>query len=126
MDENNQYGNAMTHGCIKKQENIPSLREFNMILNKLLHTDKIGYLFIADVKVHVKNEKTVLFNEIYTPIFDIRKLIKSYERSVLQLLSNLSKNEEKDIINTFKHNTKAHWTMKEKKLFLSKQNTYIF
>ena len=64
MDENNQYGNAMTHRCIKKQEKIPSLREFNMILNKLLHTDKIGHLFIADVKVHVKNEKTILFNEI--------------------------------------------------------------
>ena len=33
MDENNQYGQAMTkplpYGCIKKQEHIPSISEFN-------------------------------------------------------------------------------------------------
>ena len=37
-----------------------------------------------------------------------------YERSVLKLLSVLSGNEGKDIINTFKHNAKSHSTMKEK------------
>ena len=89
MDENNQYRNAMTkplpYGCIKKQQKIPSLRKFNMIQNKLSHTDKIGHLFIVDIKFHFKNKKSMLFNEIYTPISENSKLIKSYERSVYQL-----------------------------------------
>ena len=40
--------------------------------------------------------------------------MKPFERSVLQLLSVMSRNEEKDIINSFKHNEKTHLTMKEK------------
>lgn len=47
----------------------------------------------------------MLFNEIYTPIFEINKLIKPYERS---------RNEENDIINKFKHNAKTHLPTKEK------------
>lgn len=43
MDESNQYRNAMTkplpYGCVKKQEKIPSLREFNLFLNNLSCTD---------------------------------------------------------------------------------------
>ena len=46
--------------------------------------------------------------------YEKSKLIKAYERSVLQFLSVLSKNEEKDIISTFKHKAKTHSTMKEK------------
>ena len=122
MDENNHYGNTMTkplpYGCIKKQKKIPSLRELNIILNNISHTDKIGHLFIVNIKFHFKTEKTLLFNELYTPIFEKSKLIKPYERSVLQLLSVLSRNEEKDIINIFKHNSKTHSTMKEKKIVI--------
>ena len=104
MDENNQYGNAMTqplpYGCIKnKWKKITSLRESNMIHNKVSHTVKMSHLFIVDIKFHVKNEKTLSFNEMYSPIFEKSKLIKPYERSVLQLLSVLLRNEEKDIIN---------------------------
>ena len=43
MDESNQYRNAMTkplpYGFVKKQEKIPSLREFNLFLNNLSCTD---------------------------------------------------------------------------------------
>ena len=57
MDENNQYGNAMTEpllfGCIKKQQKIPSPWEINAILNCLSYACKIGHLFIADIKFHV-------------------------------------------------------------------------
>lgn len=57
MDENNQYGNAMTkpllYGCIKRQQKIPSLREINAILNSHSYAYKIGHLFIADIKFHV-------------------------------------------------------------------------
>ena len=65
MNKNNQYGNTMTkplpYRCIKKALRIPTLSEFNAILNGLSHTDKIGHLFIVDIKFHNKNEKTMLF-----------------------------------------------------------------
>ena len=64
MDENNQYGNSMTktlrYGCIKKATKIPKLSDFNPIFNGLSHTDKIGQLFMVDIKFHYKNEKTML------------------------------------------------------------------
>ena len=54
MDENNQYGNAMTkpflHGWIKKQKEIPSLRKLNFIDENISIKDKIGHLFIIDIK----------------------------------------------------------------------------
>ena len=66
MDENNQYGQAtikpLPYDCIKKQEHPPSLLEFNKILDKISHDDKIGHLFIVDIKFHSKNPKTMLFN----------------------------------------------------------------
>ena len=68
IDENNQYGQAMTKpllcGSIKKREHPPSLFEFNKTLDKISHDDKIGYLFIVNIKFHNKNPKTLLFNEI--------------------------------------------------------------
>ena len=52
--ENNQYWQAMTKplscGCIKKQDHPPNLLEFNKILDKISHDDKIGHLFIVDIK----------------------------------------------------------------------------
>ena len=74
MDKNNQYGQAMTkplpYGCIKKQKTPPSLLEFNKILDRISHDDNIEHLFIVDIKFHNKNPKTMLFNEIYPPIFE--------------------------------------------------------
>ena len=74
MDENNQYRQAMTKpfpcGCIKRQEHTPSLVEFNKILDRISHEDKIGHLFIVDIKFHNINPKTLLFNEIYPPNFE--------------------------------------------------------
>ena len=56
MDENNQYGMGMTkplpYGCIKKQDKVPTLIEFNMILDSLSHNDNIGHLFNVDLKFH--------------------------------------------------------------------------
>ena len=71
IDENNKYGNAMTkplpYSCIKKASKIPSLLEFNKILDRISDTGNIGHLFIVDIKFHNKNEKRMLFNELYTP-----------------------------------------------------------
>ena len=120
MNENNQYGNTMTkslpYGWIKKSKKVPSLCEFNLILSSICHEDKVGDLFIVDIKFHKKkNEKALLFKEIHAPTFEKNKVIKPYERSVLQLLSALNWNEQKDIINSFKYNAKTQSTMDEKK-----------
>ena len=119
MDEDNQYGNAMTkplpYGSIKKMKEIPNFYEFNQILSNLSHEDKIGHLFIVDIKIHDKNPKTMLFNEIYAPIFEKNKIIQPYEWSFLLLMSALSRNKDKDIINNFKCNAKTYSTMDEKK-----------
>ena len=48
------------------------MREFNLILQGISDTDKIGHLFIVDVEFDMENatEKQLFFNEIYTPIFE--------------------------------------------------------
>ena len=55
MDENNQYGYAMTkplpYGCIK----IPSLGEFNRTLDSVSHDGNIGHIFTVDIKFHKIN-----------------------------------------------------------------------
>ena len=42
----------LPYGCVKKQEYPPSLLEFNKILYKISHDNKIGDLFIVDIKFH--------------------------------------------------------------------------
>ena len=75
MDENNQYGNAMTKplpaGCIKKSEKVPGVREFQLILKGISHENKTEYLFIVDIEFdfHRAGAKELLFNEVYLPIF---------------------------------------------------------
>ena len=97
MVENNQYGQAMTkalpYGCIKRQENPPV--EFNKILHKISHKDNIGHLFIVNIKFHDENPKTLVFNEIYPPIFEKNTKIEPFERSTLQLMSIYQRNKKK-------------------------------
>ena len=73
-DENNQYGMAMTKplpfGCIKMKENPPTLVEFSKILDSLSYGNSVGHLFIVDIKFHNVNPKTLLFSELYPPIFE--------------------------------------------------------
>ena len=102
MDENSQYGQAMTkplpYGCIKKQNHPLSLLEFNKILDKISHDHKIGHLFIVDIKFHNKNPKALVFNGIYPSIFETNKKMERFKRSTLQLMSIRVRDEEKDKI----------------------------
>ena len=82
MDENNQYGFAMTkplpYGCIKKKENLPTLDELAVLLENVTLEDKLGHLFVVDIKFADINKKALLFNEIYPPIFEsTRRLIRT-------------------------------------------------
>ena len=63
MEENNQYRMAMTkplpYGCIKEKDNVPSLTEFNSIITKISHEDKIGHIFNVEIKFHDINKKNI-------------------------------------------------------------------
>ena len=80
MDENNQYRHAMTkalpYGCIKKQEHPPSLTELNRTLDKISHNDKIGHLFIADIK---SNEHSVKYTPTPQPHCHYLKKTKKWK-----------------------------------------------
>ena len=95
---------------------MPFLLEFKKILDRISHEDKVGHLFVVDIKFHDKTQKTMLFNEIYTPIFEKNKVIQEQHRSVLHLMSVISRNKEKDLVRTFKANAKTHSTLEEEKI----------
>ena len=59
----------LPYGCIKKEDKLLTMTEFNKILDCISHDDKIGHFFTVDIKFHNIKEKTLLFNEIYLPIF---------------------------------------------------------
>ena len=60
--------------------------------------DKIGHLFIADIFFSDINDKTILFNEFFPPIFEKNKKIEPYERSCSQIMSRaeIKKNKYKE------------------------------
>ena len=98
-DENNQYGQAMAkplpYGCVKKKDRVATLTEFNKILDSISHDDKIGHLFTVSIKFDKIYEKTLLFNETYPPILKKNKKIDRFERSTLQLMSAMIRDEKK-------------------------------
>ena len=68
----------------------------------------------------------MLFNEIYTPIFEKNKIIQAHQRSVLQLMSVISRNKHKHHINNFNTSAKTDLTLQEKNSSFYTQNTLIF
>ena len=58
---------------LKKRDCPPTLAEFNKTINEISHEDSVGHLFIVDIKFSDINPKTLLFNEIYPPIFEKKK-----------------------------------------------------
>ena len=85
LDENNQYGNAMTKplptGCIKDHKDI-SWDTFNFLLELVSFEDKIGHLYIVDIEFDVKNttKREYAYNEIYLPIIEKQKTIHPCEK----------------------------------------------
>lgn len=44
-------------GCIKEQEKVPPLENFNIILKNISYKDKIDHLFVVDIKFYEMNGK---------------------------------------------------------------------
>ena len=63
-------------GSIKRQKKVPTLRECDLMIQGISDKDSIRHLFIVDFEFDQKGttEKTLLFNEIYMPIFKKKKL----------------------------------------------------
>ena len=93
----------------------PTLREFELILQVFSDTDKIGHLFLVDIEFDKKNatEKQIFFNEIYTPVFEKKKVLSANERSVFQLLDAMRLNNT-GLINSYKTTAKTQATMDKK------------
>ena len=119
MDENNQYGFAMTKpmptGCIK-ENNSPSWLTFNLLLETVTLEDKIGHLFIVDIKFDTENadERKYLYNEIFPPIIEKKTKIDVNERSLFQLLE-LFTQTEKGKPKSYRVTEKSHSTLFLKK-----------
>ena len=77
MDENNQYGNAMTKPLptsgIKKMKEIPSLKEFDLIMQVIFDEDKIEHLFLVDIE---SDEKMMMKNNYFLTKFTLQVLKK--------------------------------------------------
>ena len=133
MDENNQYGFAMTkslpYGCIKLKKIVPTLDELKDLLANVTLNDKVGHLFVVDIVLDDMNEKTVLFNEIYPPIFEKNKKVEPFERSCFQIMSRaeikVNKNKE-DTLYSLPSNSKTHATLKDKFMCLFTLKIFIF
>ena len=105
----NKFRNAMTKplptSSIKRKKN-PIMREFDLIMQGVSDEDKIGHLSVIDIHFDHKNasEKQLFLNEIFLPIFNKKKVLLTYERSVFQLLVAMRLN----------NNAKTHATIDEK------------
>ena len=93
-------------GCIKKSKKIPSMREFQLILEDISHENRIGYLFVVDLMFDFERciARELLFNEIYSPVFEKKKVLPPSERFVFQLLDAMHLNG-RGLLNAYKATT---------------------
>ena len=131
MDENNQYGMAMTRPLpyrrIKRKERILNFEELDQLVKSITLEDKIGHIFTVSIKFSDINPKTLLFNEIYPPIFQKNKKISPHLCSCSQIMSRAQKKKGKKEIASLPFNSKTHATL-NKKIFVNlyAEDLYFF
>ena len=103
-------------GCIKYYSDI-SWKTFNILLEKVNFEDEIGHLYVVDIIFDCKNatKKQLVYNEIYPPIIEKKKIIDPCERSVFQLLEQYKENDSDDPV-AYRATRKMHATMLKKEL----------
>ena len=101
-------------GCIKQNLDT-SWRTSNLLLQNVSLDDQIGHLYMVDIEFdHTKaTEKQLVYNEIYPPIIEKRKIIDPCERSVYQLLEQYS-STEKGNPRLYRATKKVHATLLKK------------
>ena len=81
----------LPYGCIKKQEKLPNSAELEQLLKSITLEDKIRHLFTVDIEFFDINPKTLLFNEMFLPIFEKKKKLLPRMRSCSQIMSRTQK-----------------------------------
>ena len=120
MDENNRNDKASTDRLHKKMKKIPTLREFDLLIEAISHEDKIGHLFIVDVEFNTEKEpkrNCYLMNSIHPYLKKRRSSPR--QRSVYQLLDAMRLNDQ-DLLNSYKATSKTHSTMDKKNYTLTR------
>ena len=77
---------------------------------------KLGHLFVVDIVFDKQDEKTLLFNELYPPIFEKDKKIEPFERSCAQIMC-VEQMKDKGKMLSLKQTSKTHATLR-KKIFI--------
>ena len=106
----------LPYSVIKKKKVLPTPEELEQILANVTLNDKLGHLFVVDIVFDKVNEKTLLFNELYPPIFEKDKKIEPYERSCAQIMCAMQI-KSKGKMSTLQHTSKTHATL-NKKIFI--------
>ena len=119
LDENNQYGYAMTKplpmGCIKKEPE-PTWRTFNILLEKVDLDDPVGHLFVVDISFDYEKAtpRQRIYNEIHPSIIEKQKIIDVAERFVYQLIEQYSETSDGNP-KSYRTTKKAHATLFQKR-----------
>lgn len=98
LDENNQYGFAMTKSiptrCIKEKP-LPTWITFNLLIETVSLDGPMGHLSVADIIFDHENatEKQVLYNDILPPVIEKHKTLDANEKSIYQLLEQYHKTD---------------------------------
>ena len=104
----------LPYGCIKRQFTVPNFEELEQLLKSVTLENKIGHIFAVDIEFLDINPKTLLFNELFPPIFQKHKKIRPYLRSCSQIMSRAQKKENKDEVVTLPFNLKTHNPLNKK------------
>ena len=118
LDENNQYGHAMTKplptGTIKDNSDI-SFATLNRLLETVSLSDVIGHLFVVDIQFDHENAtlQQIYYNDIFPPIIEKQTTVDPKERGIYQLLDNFREGKNGPL--SYRSTAKAHSTMFPKK-----------
>ena len=118
LDENNQYGHAMTKplptGTIKDNDD-KSFATFNKLLESVSLSDVVGHLFVVDIEFNYENAtiEQIFYNDIYPPIIEKQTTVDPKEKSIYQLLDNFREGKNGPL--SYKVTAKAHSTLFPKK-----------
>ena len=82
-----------------------------MLLEKVSLEDPNGHLFVVDIEFDEQNatEKQYMYNEIFPPIIEKRKILEANERSLFQLLELFDQRDGKP--KSYRYTAKSHATM---------------
>ena len=82
-------------GCIKEHPS-PSWKKFNLLIESVTLDDKIGHLFVVDIKFDKKNatEREILHNKILPRVIEKQKILDANKRLIFQLLYQYQKTEK--------------------------------